>query len=182
MADEEREFRIRITGDAGGIVAASKEGESALKGIAGAGNEAAPALDKVGQKTEEAGKASEHAGINHRALHLIFRQVGEASKGLEIGLMALSGVLMGSVTFGIYAVVAAVKALIAHFERQKEVALEAAKATVRFWTDALQGNADARKAAADYADAMQKIIANVDTLKQKESEEEAVLKRVVELR
>jgi hypothetical protein len=120
--------------------------------------------------------------VSHRALHLIFRQVGEASKGLEVGLMALSGVMMGSATFGIYAVVEGVKALIAHFERQRQIALEAAKATVQFWTDALRGNADARKAAGDYATALQKIITNVDTLKQKESEEEAVLKRLIAAR
>jgi hypothetical protein len=68
--------------------------------------------------------------------------------------------------------------LIDHFARQKEIAIEAAKATVQFWTDALKGNADARKAAEDYATALQKIITNVDTLKQKEGEEEAVLKRL----
>jgi len=54
-------------------------------------------------------KASERSHISHRALHLIFRQVGEASKGLEVALMAVSGVMMGSLTFGIFAVVAAVK-------------------------------------------------------------------------
>ena len=96
--------------------------------------------------------------------------------------MALSGVMMGSVTFGIYAVVAGVKALIDHFARQKAIAIEAAKATVQFWIDALKGNADARKAAEDYATALHKIITNVDTLKQKEGEEEAVLKRLITAR
>lgn len=164
----EREFRIKITTDASSAVSGAKEtGE---------------ALNKVAEKTEETGKSSEHAGISHRALHLIFGKIGEASKGLEVGLMALSGVMMGSVTFGIYAVGMALQALIAHFKRQKEIALEAAKVTVQFWTDALQGSADARKAAADYAEAMQKIIANVDALKQKEGEEEAVLKKVAEQR
>jgi hypothetical protein len=176
----EGQFPIQITGEASSLVDAAQQSSAALHGVAGAaGGEAAPALEKLGQKTEEGGRASEHAGLSHRALHLIFRQVGEASKGLEVGLMALTGVMMGSVTFGIYAVVGAIKAMVAHFERQKEVALEAAKATVQFWTDALHGNADARKAAEDYAAAMQKIIDNVDTLKQKEAEEEAVLKRVL---
>jgi hypothetical protein len=127
-------------------------------------------------------KASERSGISHRALHLIFRQVGEASKGLEVGLMAVSGVMMGSLSFGIFAVGTAVKALIDHFARQKQIALEAAKATVQFWTDALKGSADSRQAAADYATALHNIITNVDTLKQKEGEEEAVLKRVLEQR
>ena len=162
------EFKILITGDATGIIDASRKSEEAL--------------DKVGQKTEEGGKSADHAGISHHGLHLIFRQVGEASKSLEIGMMALTGVMTGSLMFGVYAVIAAVKALAEHFQKQKEVALEAAKATVQFWTDALQGNADARKAAADYADALQKIINNVDTLKEKESQEEAVLRRVAEQR
>ena len=180
---EEREFKINITGDAGGIVAAGKQGVNALKGVAeAASGEAAPALDKLGQVTEEGGKASGRSGISHRALHLIFRQVGEASKGLEVGLMGVSGVMLGSLTFGIYAVVTAIKVLMEHFEKQKEIVLEAAKATVQFWTAVLQGNADARKAAEDYAGALQKIITNVDTLKQKESEEEAVLKRVAAAR
>ena len=96
--------------------------------------------------------------------------------------MALSGIMMGSLTFGVLAAGGAIRALVGHFEKQKEVALEAAKATVQFWTDALQGNADARKAAVEYAGALQKIMDNVDTLKQKEGEEEAVLKRVLELR
>lgn len=142
----------------------------------------AGALDKVCEKTKEGGQESEKAQVSHQVLHKIFRQVGESSKGLEVGLMALSGVLMGSLTFGIYAVTQALRMLAQHFEKQKEVALEAAMATVQFWKDALQGNADARKAAEDYAEAMQKIINNVDALKQKEAEEEAVLKRVVEQR
>jgi hypothetical protein len=113
---------------------------------------------------------------------LIFRQVGEASKGLEVGMMALTGVMMGSVTFGIYAVVGAVKALIDHFAKQKEIALAASAATVQFWTDALQGHAEARKAAEDYAGAMKKILDNVDALKTKEVEEETILKHILDAR
>src|ERR1035437_8007243 len=161
-----REFKIKIT--------TASDSSGARQTAADLGN--------VSQKTEEAGKSSEDAGISHRALHMIFRQVGEGSKSLEVGLMALSGIMMGSLTFGVMAVGTAMRALVAHFEKQKEVALEAAKATVQFWTDALQGNADARKAAVEYAGALQKIIDNVDTLKQKEGEEEAVLKRVLEQR
>lgn len=179
---DEREFKIKITGDATSLVGATQQSQAALKGLANQTTEAAPTMDQLGQKTEESAKSSEHAGISHRALHLIFRQVGEASKGLEVGLMGLAGVMMGSVTFGIYAVVAGIKALIAHFEKQREIALEAAKATVQFWTDALKGKEDAIKAAKDYATALDKIITNVNTLKQKEAEEEAVLKRVVQQR
>ena len=72
--------------------------------------------------------------------------------------------------------------MIDHFARQKQIALEAAKATVQFWTDALQGSADARKATADYVTAIHNIITAVDKLKQKESEEEAVLKRLLAAR
>jgi hypothetical protein len=177
------EFKILITGDATGIVAAGKQGAGALREVASAaGGEAAPALDKLGEKTVEGGKAAEHSGLSHRALHLIFRQVGEASKGLEVGMMALTGVMMGSVTFGIYAVVGAVKALIDHFAKQKEIALAAAAATVQFWTDALQGHAEARKAAEDYAGAMKKILDNVDALKTKEVEEETILKHILDAR
>jgi hypothetical protein len=165
---DDREFRIKITADASSAVQ-------------GAGQTAA-GLDKVGQKTEEGGKSSEHAEVSHRALHLVFGQIGQASKGLEVGLMAVSGVMMGSLSFGVYAAAAAVRMLIGHFEKQKEIALSAAKATVQFWTDALQGNADARKAADDYAAALHKIITNVDTLKQTESEEAAVLKNVAQQR
>ena len=178
----EGEFHVKITGDASSLVGATQQSEAALKGLASQTTDVAPALDQLGQKTEENAKSSEHAGVSHRALHLIFRQVGEASKGLEVGLMALSGVMMGSVTFGIYAVVAGIQALMAHFEKQRQIALEAAKATVQFWTDALKGSADARKAAEDYATALNKIITNVDTLKQKEGEEEAVLKRLIAAR
>jgi hypothetical protein len=182
MADE-REFKILITGDAGGIVDASRQSSSALKEVAGsAGGEAAPALDKLGQRMEEGGRSAEHAGISHRGLHMIFRQVGEASKGLEIGLMALTGVMTGSLMFGVYAVIAGVQAMIAHFEKQKAVVLEAAKATVQFWTDALQGSADARTAAEDYVKALKKITESYDPLIAKETEEEAVLKRVLALR
>ena len=185
----EGQFPIQITGDASSLVSASNQTNQALESNKIKLSELTPELKaltqaqtKTSEATKEVGKSSEQAGISHRALHLIFGQVGQASKGLEAGLMALTGVMMGSVTFGIYAVVAAIKALIDHFARQKEVALEAAKATVQFWTDALQGNADARKAAEDYAAAMQKILDNVDALKQKEAEEEAVLKRVLEMR
>ena len=139
-------------------------------------------LNKLSQETESGGQAAVSSGISHRALHLIFKQVGEASRGLEVGLMAVSGIMMGSLTFGIYAASTAIKLLIGHFEKQKELALEAAKATVQFWTDVLQGNADARKAAEDYAEALQKIMSNVDALKQKETEEEGVLKRIAEQR
>ena len=165
MSDE-HEFKIKIT------TAADTSGAK----------QTAAELGNLGEKTEATAKSSEHAGVSHRALHMIFRQVGETSKGLEVGLMALSGIMMGSLTFGVMAVATAMRALVAHFEKQKEVALEAAKATVQFWTDALQGNADARKAAVEYAGALQKIMDNVDTLKQKEGEEEAVLKRVLEQR
>ena len=177
---DEREFKIRIATSAD-TSGARKEAEALreIKEQAGGTNSSLEQLELGMDKGE---KASKRSGISHRALHLIFRQVGEASKGLEVGLMAVSGVMMGSLTFGIFAVVAAVKALIDHFERQKQIALEAAKATVQFWTDALQGNADARKAAADYATAIHNIITAVDKLKQKESEEEAVLKRLLAAR
>ena len=177
---DEREFKIKITTSADGSGAQKTAAE--LANIKGQANELKPSLDKLGESNEEVGKSSERAGVSHRALHLIFGQIGEASKGLEVGLMALSGVMMGSLTFGIYAVVEGVRALIGHFERQREIALEAAKATVQFWTDSLQGSADARQAAADYAEALAKIITNVDTLKQKEGEEGAVLKTVLEQR
>ena len=96
--------------------------------------------------------------------------------------MAVSGVMMGSLTFGINAVGQALGALIRHFEHQKEIALEAAKATVQFWTDALQGSADARTAAENYVKALKKITESYDPLIAKETEEEAVLKRGLALR
>ncbi len=158
----DREYRIRIT---------------TVADAAGA-NQAASGLDDVEKKTKKAGESAEHAGISHRALHVIFNQVGVASKELEFGLVALSGVMLGSVTFGAYALGEAIRLLTEHFKKQKEAALEAAKATVQFWTDSLQGNADARKAAADYAESMEKIFRRTDALKESETEEEAVLKRV----
>ena len=164
MPDDSLEILVKMTAD----IAGGKEAQRALAGVTGA--------------TGEAGKAAEKAHISHGLLHKVFRQVGEASKGLEIGLMALTGVMMGSVTFAVAAVGQAMKMLGEHFEKQREVALEAAKVTVQFWQDALQGHAAARTAAENYAEAMGKIIKNVDVLKQKEEVEEAALKRVLEVR
>jgi hypothetical protein len=177
---DEREFKIRITTSADG--SGTQKTAASLKDLKEQAGGTNSSLEQLNQGMDKGAEASERSHISHRALHLIFRQVGEASKGLEVGLMAVSGVMMGSLSFGIFAVGTAVKALIDHFERQKAIALEAAKATVQFWTDALKGNADARQAAADYATALHNIITNVDTLKQKEGEEEAVLKRVLEQR
>ena len=54
MADEEREFRIRITGDAGGIVAAGKQGAGALKEVKAEITDGVnPALANMSEKTAE---------------------------------------------------------------------------------------------------------------------------------
>jgi hypothetical protein len=169
--DDSLEILIRMTADTSG----GKEATESLKQL---GKE----TKSEGEATEESGRHAERSGLSHRALHMVLRQVGESSKGLEIGLAALSGVMMGSVTFGITAVIQGVRLLIGHFQQLKEKALEAAKETVRFWESALQANSDARKAASDYVDALRKIIENVDTLKQKEAEEQTVLQKVLEAR
>src|ERR1035437_3831691 len=102
------QFPIEITGDASSLVAASQQTNAALesnkltlaeltpeqKANCAAMSEAGAAAEQLGSKVQEGGHAAERSGINHRALHLIFRQVGEGSKGLEVGLMALSGVMM----------------------------------------------------------------------------------------
>ena len=168
MPDDSLEILVKLTADTSGGKEVRKELE-----------ETGAATGKATEKTEESGKTAEKTGLSHRGLHLMLRQVGEASKGLEIGLMALTGVMMGSGTFAIYAVVTALQALMEHFKQSKEAAVESAKATVDFWMAAVTGKEDAIKAAKDYAEALHKIITNVDTLKQKESEEEAVLKAVL---
>ena len=101
----DREYRIRITtvGDASGAQATT----AALGEVTGA-------TGKATEATKESGKGAEKSEISHRALHMIFRQIGGASKELEVGLMALTGVMMGSLTFGVYAVGEAVRLLTEH--------------------------------------------------------------------
>lgn len=160
----DREYRIRIQ-----TVADNTGAQESANGI-----------DKLSEKTGEAGKQAEHAGLSHHALHMMLSQVGQTSKAAEIGMAALAGVMMGSATFGVMALAQGMRLLIDHFQQLKEKSLEVAKATVDFWKDTLEANTDARKAAEDYTQALAKIIQNVDALKQKEAEEEAVLKKVVE--
>jgi hypothetical protein len=169
--DDSLEILIRMTADTSG-------GKEAIKAIDDVGKQ----TGKTSEATAESGRHAEKSGLSHRALHMILRQVGESSRGLEIGLAALSGVMMGSVTFGITAVIQGVRLLIEHFEKQKEKVKEVAKATVEAWTTILQANADARKAASDYATALEKIFTNVNTLKEKEGEEQAVLQKILEAR
>jgi hypothetical protein len=162
----DREYRIRIS------TVGDPSGAQAMTG----------ALNGATEATKEGGKQAEHAGLSHRALHMILHQVGEGSKAAEIGLAALAGVMMGSATFGVMAVVQGVRLLIDHFQKLKEKSLEVAKATVEVWKDTVAANMDARQAAEEYAQALEKIFKNVDTLKQKESEEETVLKKRMEAR
>ena len=168
MADEDREFKIRITGDASGIVAASGQSEKAL--------------EKVSEKTKEGGKAAEHSEINHRALHMAFRQVGESSKGLEIGLTALSGVMMGSSMFGIMALGEGVRMLTEHFQKVKDAALEQAHIMTTMWLAGLDQASDARQAVADYAETLGKMASSHNTLNEKQAEGEALLKNELKLR
>ena len=68
MADE-REFLIKITGDASGIVAAGKEGAGALKEVNDATKQSVPV-------TEEASDATNKLGLSHRELHMALAQLG----------------------------------------------------------------------------------------------------------
>jgi hypothetical protein len=113
---------------------------------------------------------------------MMLHQVGETSKTAEIGMAALAGVMMGSMSFGAMAVVQGVRMVIDHFARLKEKAQEVAKATVEMWEDTVKSGTDAREALENYREALEKIITNVDALKKKESEESAVLKTVLEQR
>jgi hypothetical protein len=162
----DREYRIRIQTVADGTGA----------------KESAKDLDKLGEKTGEASKHAEHAQGTHRALHMILGQLGETSKTAEIGMAALAGVMMGSMSFGAMAVVQRVRMVIDHFAQLKAKALEVSKATVEMWQDMVKSGTDAREVLENYNEALEKIITNVDTLKKKESEESAVLKMALELR
>ena len=165
MADDTLDILIRTKADTAGAQQA-----------AGALNEVTDATKKGGAANEEAGKAAEKSHMSHRALHLLLRQVGEASKGAEIGLTLLSGVMMGSAMFAVRALAEGVRLLTEHFAKEKEKAMEAANVTVQFWTDTLQGSADARTAADEYITALSSIGTKVDELKKKEGEETEVLK------
>ena len=137
----DREYRIRIktVGDLSGA-----------RDVSGA-------MDKLDDSQKKAGRGAEESGTSLRALHMALRGVGEVSKAAEIGLAALSGIMMGSATFAVMALVQGLRLVIDHFAELKQKSLEAARATVEFWQDALRANVDARKAAADYAEALEKI-------------------------
>lgn len=162
----DREYRIRIS-----TVADNAGTDAAKKGI-----------DEASNGMRNAEGETRKLKFSNQALNAILHQVGESSKRLQIGLMALSAVMTGSVLFGVQAVVQGVRLLINHFQEQKDKAIEAARATVAMWEDTLQANTDAREAVDNYNQAIANIIKSVDTLKQKESEEESVLKRVLEAR
>jgi hypothetical protein len=170
-ADDSLDLLVRIKSDTAGAAGAT----AAL-------NETGKAVDKLGEKTGEASKHTEHAEGTHRALHMILRQVGETSKTAEIGMAALAGVMMGSVSFGAMAVVQGVRMVLDHFARLKKEALEVSKVTVEMWQDMVRSGTDAREVVENYTEALTKIITNVDALKKKESEESAVLKTVLEQR
>ena len=170
-ADDSLDLLIRIKSDTADAAKATE-----------ALNQATVATDKGTAATGESSKQAEHASGTHRALHMILGQLGETSKTAEIGMAALAGVMMGSMSFGAMAVVQGVKMVIDHFARLKEKALEVSKATVEMWQDMVKSGTDAREALENYKDALVKIINNVDALNKKESEESAVLKTVLEQR
>ena len=74
MADEEREFRIRITGDAAGIVKASGESTGALGNVADA--------------QAEAGKQAEKHSGHIAGLHKLFHGLNEIVPGLGVVMQA----------------------------------------------------------------------------------------------
>jgi len=113
---------------------------------------------------------------------MVIGQVGETSKAAEIGMAALAGVMMGSLSFGAMALVQGVRLIIDHFAQLKKEALEVSKVTVAMWQDSIKAGADSRQVIEDYASALEKITSNVDALKNKEEQESAVLKTVLEQR
>ena len=74
MADEEREFRIRITGDATSIVDASGKTVGVLTNVAGA--------------QEEAGKQAEKHSGHIQGLHKLFHSLNEIVPGLGVLMQA----------------------------------------------------------------------------------------------
>jgi len=72
----DREFRVRFSGDASQLNAASKEG--------------AAGLEKVGAATEESGKASEKATFSHKDMHRALHEIGEKAPEVGTALNAMS--------------------------------------------------------------------------------------------
>jgi len=169
------EFKVRITGDASSLQQAGRESEAALGGVT-------KETKKGSEAVKESGRAAEESGISHRALHRLLHEVGQGSQEAEFALTALSGVMMGSTMFGVMALGEGIRMLTEHFQKVKEAALEQAHVMTTMWIAGLDQAADARKAALDYAEALEKMTRGHDTLQEKQAEGEALLKNELQLR
>ena len=129
MSDGNGQLPIEITGNASSLVAAVQQTNAALDSTKIKLAELTPAqkanlvsTQDLSGATKVAAEEMKRMEAPTRELRTLFGQVGQASKGLQFGLSALSGVMLGSLTFGIYAVVAGIEALVEHFKEQKAVA------------------------------------------------------------
>lgn len=106
---DEREFKIRITGDASGIVMAAKQGQGALEGIKSEITDGVnPAMARYGEETKGATAGTEKLEISHRAIRYGLHQIGpEAAEAGHALILAFSN----PATAALIAVVMALKAL-----------------------------------------------------------------------
>jgi hypothetical protein len=90
MADE-REFRIKITGDASGLASASRQGADAL-------NETTSATKKAAGATEEHAHSFIHAESQGRAFHKVLHEITSASPLLGAALRLALNPVVGLLT------------------------------------------------------------------------------------
>ena len=175
MPDPDREFKVRFTADASSLVEQSRQSADAL-------GEVSRSAKKNTQANEDGSKAADKHAMSHRALHLLLRQVGQGSKEAELAMTALSGVMMGSTMFGVYALAEGVRLLGEHFRKVKDAALEEAHVITTMWTSGLDQAAEARKAMENYSEALDKAASGHNALAQKEAQDQALLKNEIALR
>ncbi len=125
MSDE-REFKIVMSGDAGGLVSAAKESEQALNQV----KEQATTTGKEGGKAEDeaAEKVKKHA-LSHRQLHRAMHAVNELIPGLGTAMQFAFGAAAGSVAV----LVMGIEALKGALEKIEEKYKEAAEAGTASW-------------------------------------------------
>lgn len=95
MSDD-RELKFKITGDASGLVGASKQGSQALEGIA-------QTTKKDAGAQEEAGRATEKHGGHLRGLHRLFHALNEVVPGLGVAMQAAFSPIGAAISLGVMA-------------------------------------------------------------------------------
>lgn len=146
------------------------------------GRQAAQSVNEFKEGTKKGAEEVEVFNTHGREMHRLIHEVGHVAP--EAGLLLRAAFHPANI--GMAAMVIVVQQLIEAIKEYRKHLEEAAKAqaelTVAVWEGQRDAAVEATKAATDYTEALAKIATNVDALKERESDEMAVLNATIEAR